>query len=143
MKFREKVLTLTEEYARIQLGCPTVENSDGYVTFLSGGESRYLIESQKIFTGLIDRDEEKDALVTLLPVNNLTEKTKHLIILGKNGNPVIYKTIESDMKILQLSDRIITAEVPEYPRSSPLFNCHECREIVKYRLNSGELEKIE
>jgi hypothetical protein len=141
--FREKVLTVIEDYVRTKLNASDIERSDDGVIYVRGNEREYLIESKKILTGLIDEDKEEDALVTLIPVNNLTDKSRHLLMLGKNGNPYLYKTIDSDMKILQLEDRIITAMVPEYPRSSPLFNCHECREIVRFRLISGELEKIE
>jgi hypothetical protein len=141
--FREKVLSVTENYIKTKLNASDIVHSDDGVIFIRGGEREYLIESKKIFTGLIDDDKEVDALVTLIPVNSLTEKSKHLVILGKNGDPFLFEIIDSDMKILQLEDRIITAMIPEYPRSSPLFNCHDCREIVRFRLVSGELTKIE
>jgi hypothetical protein len=143
IQFRERVLSITEEYAKTQLNSLSEEQSGDGVILLRGSSGDYLVETQKIFIGLIDEDKDTDALVTLIPVNDITEKTKHLVILGKKGNPFLFKIIESDMKILQLKDRMITADVPEYPRSSPLFNCHECREIVKYRLVSGELVKTE
>lgn len=143
LQLRKMVLTITEEYARTQLNSPNVEHSEEGIILLRGTGSEYLVESQKIFIGLLDEDQEADALVTLIPVNNLSKKTAHLIFLGKKGNPYLFRIVESDMKILQLKDRVITADVPEYPRSSPLFNCHECREIVKYRLVSGELVKVE
>jgi hypothetical protein len=141
--FREKVLSVTENYIKTKLNASDIVHSDDGVIFIRGGEREYLIESKKIFTGLIDDDKEVDALVTLIPVNSLTEKSKHLVILGNNGDPFLFEIIDSDMKILQLEDRIITAMIPEYPRSSPLFNCHDCREIVRFRLVSGELTKIE
>lgn len=143
IKFREKVIEITEEYAKTQLGATDMNHSDDGVILLSGNGYEYLIETQKIITGQINEDQEEDALVTLIPVNQIMENAKLLIILGKKDNPYLFKTVESDMKILQLENRVITAEVPEYPRSSPLFNCHECREIVKYRLVSGDLKKIE
>jgi hypothetical protein len=52
------------------------------------------------------------------------------------------RSVESDMRILQLNERTITADVPTHPRSSPLYNCPECREIVRFRFNKGDFERI-
>jgi hypothetical protein len=68
---------------------------------------------------------------------------EHLIIIRIKRKMIMQRSIESDMKILTLNDRIITAEVPTHSRNSPLFYCPECREVVKFRYVAGELVKVE
>jgi hypothetical protein len=50
---------------------------------------------------------------------------------------------ESDMRIISLKDRIITADVPEHSRSTPLFDCPSCWEVVKFQYRLGELVKAQ
>jgi hypothetical protein len=47
------------------------------------------------------------------------------------------------MRIISLKDRIITADVPEHSRNTPLFNCPSCWEVVKFHYKMGELVKVE
>ena len=97
-----------------------------------------------VFTGVIDEDKGKDAIVTVVSYKgNYLGVIEHLIIININGNLVMHKSVESDMRILGLEDGFIVAEVPEYSRNSPLFNCPSCWEVVKYRFKNGELIKTE
>jgi hypothetical protein len=47
------------------------------------------------------------------------------------------------MRIISLKDMIITADVPEHSRNTPLFNCPSCWEVVKYQFKMGEFVKVE
>ena len=53
------------------------------------------------------------------------------------------RVIESDMTIISIKDRVITAEVRTKSRNSPLRDCNACKEVVKYRFRTGDLVKVE
>jgi hypothetical protein len=63
---------------------------------------------------------------------------EHLFMINTDNKLMLLRVIESDMRILELKDRIITAELPTHPRTSPLYNCASCQEIVKYRFEKGD-----
>jgi hypothetical protein len=69
--------------------------------------------------------------------------SEQLIILRSDDGFKLASAIESDMRIISLKDRIITADVPEHSRNTPLFNCPSCWEVVKYQFRLGELVRIE
>jgi hypothetical protein len=69
--------------------------------------------------------------------------SEQLIILRSGDGFKLASAIESDMRIISLKDRIITADVPEHSRNTPLFNCPSCWEVVKFQYKIGELVKVE
>ena len=69
--------------------------------------------------------------------------SEQLIIIKSGRKFILSKAVEADMKVVQIKDRIITAEVPTHTRNSPLFNCSECKEIIHYRFIKGKLERME
>jgi hypothetical protein len=64
-------------------------------------------------------------------------------MINVDGKLIMQRAIENDMKILELKDGIITAEIHTHPKSSPLYDCPVCMEAVKYRYVAGELVKVE
>jgi len=139
-KMKEKVVSISEDYVK-----ETLKNRKKSVSLngtITIGDSlkRYIIDPAKIFTGYIDDDLTTDAIVTVISFKgDYLDLIEHLIILNTNGKPMLIRSIESDMTILKLENRIITAELPTRPRSSPLFYCSSCREIVNYEYENGEL----
>jgi hypothetical protein len=118
-------------------------DENGIVT-ISNKEKYYIIDPSKIFTGLIDDDQTKDAIISLDTYYKDNQTTsEHLIITDSGETMMLNRAIESDMKVLGIKDRSITAEVPSHSRNSPLFNCASCREVVKYRFLNGDLIKSE
>ena len=98
----------------------------------------------RIFTGLIDDDTEKDALITLSTYDEQFQTvSEQLVILKVDDEFTLAGAIESDMRIISLKDRIITADVPEHSRNNPLFNCQSCWEVIKLQYRMGEFVKIE
>ena len=119
------------------------ESRENFVA-LSGEEFKYILDPANITIGLIDDDNIPDAIVSISPVKGLYfEVPEILIITRTEGNYIINRVLESDMKILQLKGREITAEITTKSRNSPLRNCSACKEIVKYRFRNGDLIKSE
>ncbi len=105
---------------------------------------KYIINPAKIYTGLIDDDDREDAIITLNSFKGQYEASpENLILLNTGYNLVLGRVVESNMKILGIKDRLITAEVSSRSRNSPLRDCNECKEVVRYRFKQGNLIEYE
>jgi hypothetical protein len=142
-KIRKQALKAVENYAVEHLkDAKKSVDKDGIIT-LTGNGITYSLDPSKIFTGEIDEDSDADAIAFVLVQSvPMMEMPEHLILINNEGNLIVAKVIESDMKILGIKDRIITAEVPTHSRNSPLYDCASCREIVNYRFRMGELVRM-
>jgi hypothetical protein len=140
IKVKEKAISISEDYVKTSLNNTKKSVSQNGTITIGDSLKRYIIDPSKIFTGLIDDDLTTDAIVTVISFKgDYLELIEHLIILNTNGKLMLIRSIESDMTILKLENRIITAELPTRPRSSPLFYCASCREIVNYEFRDGDL----
>jgi hypothetical protein len=118
--------------------------SENSAITIANEQKRYIIEPSKVYSGLIDNDQKKDALVSLSIFQGQYQTVSEQLIILKTGKDfMLALAIESDMRIISVKDRVITADVPEHSRNTPLFNCPSCWEVVKYRFSMGELVKIE
>lgn len=134
-KFKESKKTVAEN------GIITI--SDNQISYVIDHVS-YVIDPARIFAGLIDDDSNKDAIVSIASYHGqYLDMTEHLILIKTDGKLLLNRVIESDMKILGLKDRIITAEISTHSRNSPLYNCSACKEIVNYQFRKGELIRME
>ena len=141
---RKEVLSIAEDYVTGNLSDTTKITLDNGTMIIGDDQKTYVIDPEKIFIGFIDSDTKKDAIISLLPYRgNIEVTTEHLFIINTSGRLLLIRTLESDMKILEIKDGVITAEIPEYSRNSPLFDCPSCWEVVNYRFINGELRKIE
>ncbi len=142
-KIKKEAVALTKDYAAKQLKAPTT-TVDGFgIITIKDDQKRYQIDPSKIFTGQIDPDESTDALVSLtLHYKQDLGMPEHLILLNSNGKLALDKVFELDMKVVKLKDRIITGELRTKPRTSPLYNCSHCIEIVNYQYKDGDLVKL-
>jgi hypothetical protein len=144
IKIRKKLVAVTEKYITRQLKEPQKTVSENNIITIADEQKRYVIDPSKIFTGLIDDDLNKDAIVTVSTFQGKYQTvSEQLVILGTGKDFMLATTIESDMRIISLKDRIITADVPEHSRDNPLFNCQSCWEVVKYQFKTGELVRME
>jgi hypothetical protein len=143
-KVKKEILALASDYVNGKFKEPkkTVEN-DGIIT-IGENKTNYIIDPAKINVGLIDDDNTNDAIISVDYYNgqNLV-LTEHLILINTEGKLTLNRVIESDMKILGIKDRVITAEIYTRSRNGPLANCSLCKEVVKYRFKTGDLIKTE
>ena len=143
-KLREEAFSVAVDYARGQLSDAREEAGIAGAVIISGNEKKYIIEPAKVFTGLINDDDEPDAIVTITSVKGqFVDLIEHLFLISSGGKLMLIRSVESDMKVLRISNGIITAQVPTHPRTSPLYNCASCQEIINYRFINGILEKTE
>ena len=143
-KMKEEVLKIAEEYAAGNISDSEKQvTEDGLIT-IGNNEKTYIIDPSKIFIGPVDQDTTGDALITIYPFQGNVEVTsEHLVIINTNGILRLIRALESDMRIISIKDGIITAEIPEHSRNSPLFNCPSCWEVVQYRFINGELIRVD
>ena len=143
-KTRDRIINVAETYLNGQLKNPEKKDLGNGVLEYSDENKRFIIDPATIRTGLIDEDSETDAIATLYTFQGQTQTvSEQLIILGSGNKFVLSGAIESDMKIISIEDRIITADVPEHKRDTPLFSCPSCWEVIKFRFSQGELVRIE
>jgi hypothetical protein len=137
-KFKESKETVAAD------GVVTV--ADNQVNFVSKSVSqlKYIIDPINIKVGLIDDDTNEDAIITILGMNGQDLQTlEHLIIIKSDGKFMLSRVIESNMKVLGIKDRVITAEVSSRSLNNPLRDCHECKEVVKYKFKAGDLVRLD
>jgi hypothetical protein len=143
-RVKKEVLALATNYINGKFKEPKKTISkDGIIT-IGEDQSSYVIDPAKIYTGLIDDDNTEDAIISMDYYHGqYILMSEHLILINTDGKLMLSRAIESDMKILGIKDRVITAEIYTKSRNSPLANCSLCKEVVKYRFKSGDLIKVE
>jgi hypothetical protein len=143
-KIRKQVTAVAEKYIMSQLNdAKKTALKDGTIVY-SNELKKYLIDQSKIFTGLIDGDQDIDAIITLSTYDKQFQTvSEQLVILKVDNEFKLAASLESDMRIISLKDRIITADVPEHSRSTPLFDCPSCWEVLKFNYRMGELVKAQ
>ncbi len=143
-KIRKEILAIAEEYVTGNLNDTTKKVMDNGIMIIGDDQKMYVIDPGNIFTGRIDSDNEEGAIISLFPFQrNIQVTTEHLVITNISGKLTLIRALESDMRILNIEDGIITAEIPEHTRNNPLFECPSCWEVVRYRLVNGELERTD
>lgn len=105
---------------------------------------QYYIDPGKIITGIIDDDSKLDAIVPIYAYSGkFLLRTEHLILLKKGGEFKIAKVFEDVMKIIEIKDSIIFAEISKVAPDSPTYDCAICKEVIKYRYKNGDLIRAE
>jgi hypothetical protein len=143
-RIKKEVIDFASTYVNEKLKDPKeTVSADGIITI---GEDKisYIIDPSKIYVGLIDDDNNKDAIISIDYIHNqYLVYTEHLILINTDGKLILNRALESDMKILGIDKRVITAEIYTKSRNSPLANCGHCKEVVRYRFKTGDLIKVE
>ncbi|MFA5818929.1 MAG: hypothetical protein WC854_06585 [Bacteroidales bacterium] len=134
-KFKESKKTVAKD-GIITIG----DNQISYVI----DHLNYVIDPARILVGLIDDDSNKDAIVSIASYKGqYLVLTEHLILIKTDGKFMLNRVIESDMKIMGIKERVITAEISTHSPDSPLYNCSSCKEIVNYQFRGGDLIRME
>jgi hypothetical protein len=116
---------------------------DGTIN-IGENQIKYIINPANIVTGLIDDDGDKDAIITISSYNGqFLLKIEHLILIRTNGKFKAPKIIEIDMKIIEIKDRKIFAEISKVALDSPNYDCSICKEVIKYKYKNGDLIETE
>jgi hypothetical protein len=143
-KIRKQSVSVAEGYAFSQLKDARKTVMQDGVIIIGDKSKRYSIDPAKIYVGLIDDDSDEDAIVSFdIYLGQYQVMSEHLILIKTEGKMMLNREIESDMRVLGIKDRVITAEISTHSRNSPLFNCSSCKEIVNYHFLKGELIKME
>jgi hypothetical protein len=120
--------------------------SDDQTNFVvaNTNKAKYIIDPSKISTGLINDDSDEDAIVNVISVSTTNMETpENLIFIKTDGKFMLSSVIESNMRVLGIKDRIITAEVSSRSLNNPLRDCHECKEVVHYKFKEGALIRVD
>lgn len=142
-KMRNEAIVIAEKYIKGNTSASERKATGGFIAI---GDSRkiYIIDTARIYTGLIDDDQLTDVIMTLdVFAKGYQNTSEQLILLSEKGKLRLASSLESDMKILRIDDHKVIAEVPEHSRNSPLFNCKACREVVTFVYEKGNLRKTE
>ncbi|NSW95221.1 MAG: hypothetical protein HPY62_10995 [Bacteroidales bacterium] len=143
-KIIKKAIYIAEEYAIKQLREGMNRSEREGVIIFADDQKKFIIDPGKVYVGQINEDNEPDAIVTVDRYQGQFQIVSEQIFIFSTGKGYEFNTsIESDMRILDLKDRIITAEVPTHSRNSPLFHCPSCREVRKFKFIKGELVLVE
>ena len=137
-KFKEAKVTVAKD------GIVTI--TDSQINYVTIGDNliKYVIDPAKIEIGLIDDDENEDAIITIYSFRGqYMEIPEHLFLIKTDGKFMLNRVIESYMKIMGIKERVITAEIPTHSPDSPLYNCSSCKEIVNYQFRGGDLIRME
>lgn len=143
-KIRRQAIAIAEDYVKGQLK-DAKKNiyKDGSI-IIGDNQKTFVISPAKIFIGLIDDDSNTDAIVSIDSfIGQYQVTSEHLILIYTDGKIRFNRAIESNMKIIEIKDRLITVNIPMHSRNSPLFNCSSCQEVVKYQFRNGDLVKSE
>jgi len=133
-KFKESEVVVATD------GTVTVTDNQKNFVSLSNKKFKYIIDPAKVIIGLIDDDNNEDAIITVsYYINDYLQVPEHLIIINTDGKLALNRAIETDMRIIGLKDRMITAEIYTHSRNSPLHDCSVCKEVVKYQFKKGDL----
>jgi hypothetical protein len=144
IRLKQEAIDFATTYAMGKFKAPIKTTAADGTSTVTEGQYSYIITPSKIYTGLIDYDNVEDAIVSLDYYHSqYIVLTEHLFLINSENKLTLNRSIESDMKILSIKDRVITCEVYTRSRNGPLANCHVCKEVVKYQFRQGELIKTE
>jgi hypothetical protein len=140
---KNEAINIVKNYAAEQLQNATTSKDVRGIITIANNQKKIVIDPEMIFTGLIDKDNETDAIASILICfNDGAIIDEHLILLNKNGCLEFVKAINLNIKILQLTKGRIVADLHTKPRSNPLYNCHSCTMRVNYQYSNGDLVEV-
>jgi len=141
-KIRKQALAIAEKYAMGQVPKSKKETKDN-IMMIGDKQKSFIIDTARIFTGFVDEDSTVDAIVSIdTYTDQFPDYTRHLILTRQGRKLTLTRVIESDLNILRLKDRIISAEVPTRPRTSPLYKCRSCQKLVDFQFRAGVLDTV-
>jgi hypothetical protein len=136
---REKAIQTATQYASAKLDSSMVATDNGFVS-IGDVKVRYVISPENVFYAEIDENPGRDILVTIDSLHDpYLIPAWHIILNKKDRELEIVTVIRSDMRVLEIKNGIISAEIPTHKPDSPLYYCSECRDTVSYQIFKGVL----
>ena len=137
------IIRLATEFTVNTLDSAKVYTDSSGIVTVGDFRARYVINFLQIFRGRIEEYSEKSVWVTIDSLHDpYLVPLYHLILSEEQGKLTILDTIRSDIRVLKLSNGIITADIPTHLPESPLYYCEECRDTVEYRVSGGKLIRV-
>jgi len=138
--FQTQALSIASEFALTKMDSATVITDDKGIVSIGDALVRYVINPESIYNADIDESPGKEILVTIDSLHDpYLVPAWHLVLKQESKVMKTLWVIRSDMQVLSINNGIISAEIPIYSPSSPLYYCSECRDTVEYQIINGEL----
>ena len=138
----KSVIDAAQTYLASQLKNPIISiENNGNIIIKAEGMS-YLLAAGNINIGLIDEEQNQDAIVSYLVTLADGRKFHRQLILLNKGEIKVVRDFVSELRVMQISNRTIFGELPKFGPNSPLHTCGECKENVKYKLVADSLQLI-
>ena len=84
-KITKRIIPVVEKYVFSQLPGAKKTISENGIIIIGNEQKRYVLEPSMIFTGLIDDDKEKDAIVSLATFQGQFQTVSEQLIILKTG----------------------------------------------------------
>lgn len=141
---RNKAIEICENYIKSQINEPEkIVTRDGLI-IIGDNFQKYIINPGNIYSGDLNDDNKDDAILTLDRFQGQFQvPSEQLFMLNQRGKLVLAGIMEFDMRVIKLENGIITAQVPEHTRSSPLFSCEDCQDTIRYTFKNDKMVPIE
>ena len=140
-KLKKEATQIAISYAKSILINPTTSIPDSKGVFsLSDSTKRIEFDPNSVHSGLIDDDQNADAIISLIFYHsNQTVTDHHLIMINKNGDLQKVADLELNIRVIVINNGKITAELHTKPRTSIYYNCIKCKKIVDYKFSNDSL----
>jgi|WetSurMetagenome_2_1015567.scaffolds.fasta_scaffold250479_2 hypothetical protein len=143
-RIKKQVMGIALDYIKEKVKDSQQSVQENGAVRIGDNQISYIIDPATIVTGLIDKDADEDAIVTITSFRGkFPVKTEHLILIKTNQKFALARVVESDMKILGIKEMIIFTEISKFPSDSPSYGCAICKEVVKFQFRDGNLVKTE
>ena len=140
-RIKTEAFQIAENNAKSKLINPSATAADtrGIISF-SDSTKRYELDPNMVHIGLIDEDQNTDAIVSMVVYHSNNQITdEQIILLNKNGKLEQVATFDLNLRIIIIANRKITAELHTKPRTSIYYDCVKCKKIVDYEFKNDSL----
>lgn len=139
--WKTKAIELAVSYSASRLDSARVYTDSSGVVSIGDSILRYVIHPDAAFRGMIDPSLNTEQI--LVSIDSLHDPylvpVYHLLLKYHNDSLQIQYIVQSDMRVLEIRNGIIVAEIPTHDPSSPLYYCSECRDTVRYKMYKGKI----
>lgn len=137
---KKELIDIATSYVSGQFEEATKSVDDNGIIRIGNRQMGYTIDPSTIIKGMINNDLKEDAIIPVSFYSGpFLQRTEHLFVMNTDEKSGVTKVLDTLMKVLEIRDGIIYAEVSKVAPDSPLYGCSLCKEIVKYRFSNGDI----